>query len=99
MDLAGTRGGLGCDQGSSLLEEAGDLLGWQRPGEVVALRLVAPLVLQEDQLLLGLHTFGYADPDAQVGFAYAPKRMGFYVWDDPREKALRDALSRCLRKL
>ncbi len=43
-------------------------------------------------------SFGYADPDAQIGFAYAPNRMGFYSWGDPREKALRDALSRCLRR-
>jgi CubicO group peptidase (beta-lactamase class C family) len=44
-------------------------------------------------------SFGYADPDAQVGFAYAPNRTGFYSWGDPREKALREALSRCLREL
>jgi len=43
-------------------------------------------------------SFGYADPDAQVGFAYAPNKIGFYPWDDPREKALRDALYRCLKK-
>jgi CubicO group peptidase (beta-lactamase class C family) len=41
---------------------------------------------------------GFADPEAQVGFAYAPSRCGFCLWDDPREKALRDALVRCLHE-
>jgi CubicO group peptidase (beta-lactamase class C family) len=41
-------------------------------------------------------SFGYADPDTRTGFAYAPNKLGFYMWNDPREKALRDALILCL---
>jgi CubicO group peptidase (beta-lactamase class C family) len=41
-------------------------------------------------------SFGFADQEPQVGFAYAPNKMGFHIWDDPREKALRDAVYRCL---
>jgi CubicO group peptidase (beta-lactamase class C family) len=41
-------------------------------------------------------SFGFADLEAQVGFAYAPNKMGFHIWDDPREKSLRDAVYSCL---
>jgi len=39
-------------------------------------------------------SFGFADPETGIGFAYAMNRAGFYLWDDPREVALRDALYR-----
>lgn len=43
-------------------------------------------------------SFGFADPETGVGFAYAMNRTGFYLWDDPRELALRDALYRTVLK-
>jgi CubicO group peptidase (beta-lactamase class C family) len=44
-------------------------------------------------------SFGFADPDQQVGFAYAPNRCDYYLWNDPREKALRDAFYYCAERL
>lgn len=42
-------------------------------------------------------SFGFADPDARLGFGYVMNRMGMHIFNDPREKALRDACYRCLR--
>jgi CubicO group peptidase (beta-lactamase class C family) len=42
-------------------------------------------------------SFGFADPDLGLGYAYTPNRMGFYFFDDPREHTLRTAADRCLR--
>jgi CubicO group peptidase (beta-lactamase class C family) len=43
-------------------------------------------------------SFGFADPDAQLGFAYVMNNMNFHMFDDPREKALRDAVYRSIRR-
>ena len=37
-------------------------------------------------------SFGFADPDTGIGFAYVMNRCGFHLWSDPRELALRQAL-------
>lgn len=44
-------------------------------------------------------SFGMADPDRQLGFAYLTNKMGFQLFDDPREKAVRDACYACLARM
>jgi len=44
-------------------------------------------------------SFAFADPDARLGYAYVMNKMNFYMFDDPREKALRDALYRTIAAL
>jgi CubicO group peptidase (beta-lactamase class C family) len=41
-------------------------------------------------------SFGFADPDAKLGYAYAPNRLGIRLSNDPRETAVRRALYNCL---
>ncbi len=41
-------------------------------------------------------SFGFADPVRQVGYAYVTNKQGTGMFDDPREKALRDAFYNCL---
>lgn len=42
-------------------------------------------------------SFCFADPDEQVGFAYAMNKLKFKLRNDPREKALRDAFYKCIK--
>lgn len=44
-------------------------------------------------------SFGFADPDARLGFAYVMNNMNYHFFDDPREKPLRDAVHRAIRQL
>lgn len=44
-------------------------------------------------------SFGFADPGEGIGFAYAMNKSGFYLIDDPREKALRDAVYESVKQL
>jgi CubicO group peptidase (beta-lactamase class C family) len=37
-------------------------------------------------------SFGFADPDAGLGYAYVMNKLDYYLENDPREKALRDAV-------
>lgn len=43
-------------------------------------------------------SFGFADPDAQVGYAYITNQMGTHL-EDPRETALRTAMYRSIREV
>ncbi len=43
-------------------------------------------------------SFGFADPDLQIGYAYVMNKMGFHLFDDPRELALRQAMYRCVER-
>ncbi|HEX6314076.1 MAG TPA: serine hydrolase [Gemmatimonadaceae bacterium] len=42
-------------------------------------------------------SFAFADPDQRLGYAYVMNRLDYYLENDPREKALRDAIYRAIR--
>ena len=44
-------------------------------------------------------SFAFADPDAHLGYAYVMNKLDFYYNDDPREKPLRDAVHRAIRRV
>jgi CubicO group peptidase (beta-lactamase class C family) len=44
-------------------------------------------------------SFAFADPDTRLGYAYVMNKMDFYLFDDPREKPLRDAIHRAIERL
>jgi CubicO group peptidase (beta-lactamase class C family) len=44
-------------------------------------------------------SFAYADPDARLGYSYVMNKLDFHLFDDPREKALRDAVLRAIATL
>jgi CubicO group peptidase (beta-lactamase class C family) len=44
-------------------------------------------------------SFAFADPDAHLGYAYVMNKLDFYYNDDPREKPLRDAVYRAIRRV
>lgn len=41
-------------------------------------------------------SLGFADPEARLGYAYVMNKLDFYLQNDPREKALRDAVYRAI---
>lgn len=44
-------------------------------------------------------SFGFADPDLQLGFAYAMNRMDFYLVQDPRELRVSRAAEACAARV
>jgi CubicO group peptidase (beta-lactamase class C family) len=44
-------------------------------------------------------TFAMGDPDEGLGLAYVTNQMGYQLFDDPREKAVRDACYESLAAL
>lgn len=43
-------------------------------------------------------SFAFADPDAHLGYAYVMNKLDFHLVNDPREKALREAVYRAIAR-
>lgn len=43
-------------------------------------------------------SFGFADPDVELGFVYTPNRMGLHLKDNPREVVLRETVYECIEQ-
>jgi hypothetical protein len=43
-----------------------------------------------------MSAFGFADPEAGIGYAYVTNQMGAKLGGDPRDLALRNALGRSI---
>jgi CubicO group peptidase (beta-lactamase class C family) len=44
-------------------------------------------------------SFGMADPSKQMSFAYLTKKMSFRIFDDPRERAVRETAYHCINAM
>ena len=44
-------------------------------------------------------SYGFADPEKEIGYAYIMSKMGLYLVNDPREVALREAMYRCIERI
>jgi len=44
-------------------------------------------------------SYGFADPEHEIGYAYIMSKMGLYLVNDPREVALRKAMYRCVDRI
>jgi CubicO group peptidase (beta-lactamase class C family) len=70
-------------------------LGFLRPGPTVS--------FGSDDRAFGAPgaggSFAFADPGAHLGYAYVMNKLDFYLENDPREKALRDAVYQAMARL
>lgn len=44
-------------------------------------------------------SYGFADPENKIGYAYVMSKMGLYLVNDPREMAVREAMYRCIERI